>query len=91
MWRLGRRREIVADPARERVKALVLAALGGDPDIGVSANEIICADISCPGTETVILVMVPGKRTAACKVLKPMAELTDDDIRDALRDLSYSD
>jgi hypothetical protein len=89
MWKLGRRRDEAADQAQARMKALVLAALGGDPGIGISVNEIICADPSCPGTETVILVMVPGKQTAACKVAKPMSDTTDDDIRDALRELSY--
>jgi hypothetical protein len=91
MWKLGRRRDPAIDLARERVRALVLAAVGDDPEIGIALNEIVCADPSCPGTETVILVMAPGKRTAACKVAKPMADVTDDDVRDALRDLAYGD
>lgn len=88
MWTLGKRRAAEDDGHRRRVKDLVAAALGGDPEIGLAVNEIVCADPACPGTETVILVMVPGRSTAACKVGKPLAEVTDDDVRDALRELA---
>lgn len=73
-----------------RVKALVFDAMGRNPDIGISVNEIICNDPSCPGQETVILVMIPLKKTAACKVAKAMADVSDDDVRDALKQLAYT-
>lgn len=91
MWTLGRHRAPREDGHRQRVKELVLAALGGDPDIGIAVNEIVCADPACPGTETVILVMVPGQKTAACKIGMPLTDISDDDIRDALRDLARAD
>jgi hypothetical protein len=91
MWTLGRHRARQDGGHRQRLKDLAARALGDDPAIGVAVNEIVCADPACPGTETVILVMVPGRRTAACKVGKPMADVTDDDLRDALRDLAYAD
>ncbi|MGL4635594.1 MAG: hypothetical protein ACRCWF_06425 [Beijerinckiaceae bacterium] len=73
-----------------RVKALVFDALGSNPDIGISVNEIVCTDPGCPGQETVILVMIPLKKTAACKVSKAMVDVTDDDVRDALKQLAYT-
>jgi hypothetical protein len=75
---------------QQRVKSLVIEALGNNPDIGVSVNEIICNDPGCTGQETVILVMVPRKKTAATKVSKAMADVTDDDVRDALKRLTYA-
>jgi hypothetical protein len=88
MWSLGRKNKSPDETAR--VKALVFAALGRDPEIGISVSEIICTDPSCPGTETVILVMVPLKKTAACKITKIAADVSDDDVRDALKNLTYT-
>jgi hypothetical protein len=51
--------------------------------IAVTVSEIICADPSCPGTETVILIMMPGRKTAAAKIAKPMAEVTEIDAKGA--------
>jgi len=88
MWKLALRRKTPERAEAARIKAYVVEALGRRPDIAVSVNEIICADPGCPGEETVILVMVPSQKTAACKVGKAMADVTEDDVRDALRDLS---
>ena len=54
-------------------------------DATVSANEILCADPSCPGQETVVLVMVPGQRTRAYKVQAAMDEVTEDGLREAIK------
>ncbi|MGL5139357.1 MAG: hypothetical protein ACRC7G_16480 [Beijerinckiaceae bacterium] len=75
---------------QQRVKALVVAALGHNPDVGVSVNEIVCNDPGCPGQETVILVMVPKKKTAATKISKAIVDVTEDDVRDALKRLTYA-
>ncbi len=37
-------------------------------DAVIKVNEIVCTDPSCPGTETVLLVMAPGLATKAYKV-----------------------
>lgn len=58
-----------------RIKAEVRARLGLSDGAAVAVNEILCADPSCPGTETVILVMNPGEKTRAYKAQLPMAEL----------------
>ena len=80
-----------AKPEREaiaRVKAWAMAILGGSADTTVAVNEIVCLDPGCPGTETVILMMQPGRKTRAAKVGKPIDEVTEDDVAEALaRDL----
>ena len=70
--------------AAERVKAWAAAAAGLTPDAVLAVNEIVCTDPSCPGVETVVLVMEPGRKTRACKVPKGLAEVTEQDIREAL-------
>ena len=67
-----------------RVKAWAVAILGGSADTTVAVNEIVCLDPGCPGTETVILMMQPGRKTRAAKVGKPMDEVTEDDVAEAL-------
>jgi hypothetical protein len=66
------------------IKAWARAALALPPETTLSVAEINCADPSCPGTETVILVMRPGERTRAYKVAKAMDEVTEPDLRAAL-------
>lgn len=70
--------------AVQRVKAWVTAALDAHRDTALAVNEIACADPSCPGIETVILIMEPGRKTRACKVQKPIEEVTEEDVRAAL-------
>lgn len=70
--------------AVERVKALVLGIGGFPPGTALAVNEIVCTDPSCPGTETVVLVMQPGRRTWACKVAKPLQDVTEQELRAAL-------
>jgi|SRR5215204_5191279 len=67
-----------------RVKAWAIAILRGSADTTVAVNEIVCLDPGCPGTETVILVMQPGRKTRAAKVGKPTDEVTEDDVAEAL-------
>ncbi len=50
----------------------------------LTVSEIACPDPSCPGDETVILVMAPGARTRAVKILRALAEVTEDEVRAAL-------
>lgn len=47
-------------------------------DAALTVNEIVCADPACPGTETVILVMVPKRKTLAYKVAAPLTDITDE-------------
>jgi len=74
-------------PDREaiaRVKALVVGARPFPPDTAFTVNEIACTDPACPGIETVILIMEPGAKTRACKISKPLDEVMEQDIVEAL-------
>lgn len=85
----GKKRDETRDQAK-RVKELVFEALGRNPDIGLSVSEIACSDPACPGDETVILVMAPLRKTAATKIQKALVDVTEDDVRDALKRLTYT-
>jgi hypothetical protein len=67
-----------------RVKALAAEIAGLSSDTSLAVNEIICTDPSCPGTETIVLVMRPGRKTQAYKILKSLEDVTEDDLREAL-------
>jgi hypothetical protein len=80
-----------ARPRREpaavgEVKRWVLAALGAGPETAVTVSEIACLDPGCPGTETVILIMAPGRKTRAAKIAKPLGEVTPEDVSAAVAD-----
>jgi hypothetical protein len=66
------------------IKAQVRALCGLGPETTVSVSEIQCGDASCPGTETVILVMQPGIKTRAYKVLTPLLEVDEAAVEKAL-------
>jgi hypothetical protein len=90
MWKLSLKPKGPDRTSHERVKGLVFEALGRNPGIGISVSEIACADPACPGEETIILVMIPKRKTAACKVARALADVTGDDVRDALKELAYT-
>ena len=70
--------------AVERVKELARTVLHVSPDTAFAVNEIACNDPGCPGLETVVLVMEPGRKTRALKVPKPLDEVMEQDILAAL-------
>ena len=70
--------------AVERVKGLARAAIPAAPGTVFAVNEIACNDPGCPGVETIIIVMEPGRKTRACKVLKALDDVTEQDVREAL-------
>ncbi|WP_019905529.1 hypothetical protein [Methylobacterium sp. 77] len=86
---LGRRRGPADDDARRRVEDWVRARV--EPDAVVKVNEILCPDPACPGLETIILVMRPGRKTQAAKVAKPLPEVTQAEVEQALSELDLGD
>jgi NADP-dependent 3-hydroxy acid dehydrogenase YdfG len=82
-WLRGGRPKPDAD-AVARVKGWALAILAANPDTAVTVSEIVCLDPGCPGTETVILIMQPGRRTRAAKVAKAVEKVTAEDVAEAL-------
>jgi hypothetical protein len=84
LWK-GGTDEAGRDPAvSARIKGWTRAALGLGDDATISVNEIVCADPACPGSETVILVMIPGRRTKAYKVQASMVEVSQSMVQAAL-------
>ncbi len=67
---------------------MVRAALSLEEEATVSISEISCGDPACGGAETVVLVMRPGQRTQAAKVLMPMAQVQEADLLAALKPLA---
>jgi hypothetical protein len=72
--------------AAARIKADVRDLLGLPDAAAIAVNEILCADPACPGTETVILLMNPGRKTKAYKAQSPMADLTREALAAVLAD-----
>lgn len=87
LFGIGGTRARAEDGARAAVAEWSRAEGGYGPETVVKVNEIVCADPACPGFETVILIMPPGRRTLAAKVAKPLAEVTPEDVRIALATL----
>lgn len=82
----------IAEPDRDAtgaVKALVAGLLALPPGSEVTVSEIICLDPACPGTETVMLVMMPRAKTQAAKVTKAAADVTEPDVRAALLEAGF--
>jgi hypothetical protein len=88
LFSFGRRRDPAVAAAADRIAGLVRTMLGLDADAGVTVSEIACGDPACGGAETIILVMLPGRRTQAAKVKRPMALATDAEVRAALDGLA---
>jgi len=89
--RLFMRHRGEADAARDSARALadlVRETLALEPEATVSVSEISCGDPACGGAETVVLVMRPGRRTEAAKVLMPMAQVTPEALMAALAPLN---
>ncbi|ALK08229.1 hypothetical protein [Blastochloris viridis] len=85
------RRGGIEDDQRDRVRRLAeltRAHLALPEAATVSVTELACGDPGCAGgAETVILVMRPGRRTAAAKILKAVAHVEDADLYGALEGL----
>ncbi len=71
-----------ASAIKEQVRHL--RGLGDETTVSVS--EIQCGDASCPGTETVILIMQRGVKTRAYKVLAPLLEVEQAAVEKALEE-----
>ncbi|WP_448951074.1 hypothetical protein [Labrys neptuniae] len=66
------------------IKQMVRDMLALGEETTVSVSEIQCGDAACPGTETVILVMQPGVKTKAYKVLAPLLDVEHTQVEQAL-------
>ena len=83
----GRNADVVASDASRRLTDLTRAVLALGADDVVSISEIACGEPACGGAETVVLVMRAGRRSATATIKTPMAQVTDDALREALAGL----
>jgi hypothetical protein len=56
-------------------------------DTVVSISERDCGDPGCGGARTIVLVMHPRRPTEAVKIDKPLEQVTQSDLTDALAPL----
>jgi hypothetical protein len=77
------RRRDAALELKEHARTVINA----DDDTVVSVNERDCSDPGCSGAQTVVLVMHPRRPTKAVKIDKPLEQVTQSDICDALAPL----
>ena len=66
------------------VKGWTREMLNLGDDVAVTVIQLNCAEDDCPDVETVVAVLEPGSQRKF-KVLKPLAELTRDDLASAMR------
>jgi len=66
------------------LKVQVRTLINADDDTVVSVSERVCGDPGCGGTRTVVLMMHPGRATEAVKIDKPLEQVTQSDLADAL-------
>lgn len=66
-----------------QIKAWTKEILALPDGTAFAVNEIVCRDPACPGMETVILVMEPGRKTRAYKIAKNLADVSREDISNA--------
>jgi hypothetical protein len=69
--------------AASRVKEWVREALALGDDVVVTVAELRCAEEDCPDVETVVGILEQGNQRKF-KVLKPLPEVTWDDLLVAL-------
>lgn len=77
--------DAAADAAREHIRGWAEATLGNPEGLSLTISEVECPDPACPGFETFILVMREGEATQAVKVKKPIAEVQEADVSEALK------
>jgi hypothetical protein len=81
---LGRKAPKPEAESVARIRSWALDILDRPAGTAVAVNEIACLDPACPGVETVILVMEPGRKTRAFKIAKALDDATEQDVRQAL-------
>ena len=69
------------------LKVQVRTLINADDDTVVSVSECDCGDPGCGGTRTIVLMMHPGRATEAVKIDKPLEQVTQSDLADALAPL----
>jgi hypothetical protein len=66
------------------LKEHVRRAINADDETVVSVSERDCGDPGCGGARTIVLIMHPRRPTDAVKIDKPLEQITQKDLSDAL-------
>jgi hypothetical protein len=67
-----------------QLKEHARTVINADDETVVSVSERDCGDPGCGGVQTIVLVMHPRRPTEAVKIDKPLEQVTQSDISDAL-------
>jgi hypothetical protein len=81
---LGERARTPDRAAMTEIKSWAREALALAEDASIVVNEIVCTDPGCPGVETVMLIMEPGRKTRAVKIPLSLDAVTEQDVRAAV-------
>jgi hypothetical protein len=81
--KISNRRRDAAHELRVHARAIINA----ESDTVITVSERDCGDPGCGGARTIVLVMHPGRTTEAVKIDKPLEQVTQSDLADALEPL----
>jgi hypothetical protein len=73
--------------AATELMAHARTVVGADDDTAVSVSEHDCGEPGCCGARTIVLVMRPKRPTEAVRINKPLEQVTQADLSDALAPL----
>jgi hypothetical protein len=71
-----------------QLKEQARLAIGADDETVVSISERDCGDPGCGGARTIVFVMHPRRPTEAVRIGKPLEQVTQADLSDALAPLA---
>jgi hypothetical protein len=71
-----------------QLKEHALTVINADDETVVSVSERDCGDPGCGGVQTILLVMHPRRPTEAVKIDKPLEQITQTELSDALAPLA---
>jgi hypothetical protein len=71
--------------AVRKLKEHARTAINADDEIIVTISERDCGDPGCGGARTIVLIMHPRRPTEAVGIGKPLEQITQTDLSDALR------
>jgi len=70
------------------LKLYARTVISADDDTVISVSERDCGDPDCGGARTIVLIMHPRRPTEAVKIDKPLEQITQTELSDALAPLA---
>ena len=67
-----------------KLKEHALTAINADDETIVTISERDCGDAGCGGARTIVLIMHPRRPTEAVGIDKPLEQITQTDLSEAL-------